>query len=379
MQIVLVTANYQPANLPCGVGDYTRCLRRALEALGQQCAVVTSSRSWSQEKDVYRLPGHWGPRDVIAAWRILRQARPDVVLLQYTPEHYGYGFAFKLLPFLVRARAPGARFITTFHTLVGGRRRAKVSAALLAAGSHGVIGTHEELADLFRRRLSWWAGKLREIPIGPNLEPSDLSRPEARRRLCSRLQLDASVSLVGCFGFPAGRKGMDVLLHSAARSLDPFHLAMVTATREEDRPVRRKLETLSEDLGIAKRVHWLDGLSHQEAARALAGCDLYAVPYDDGVSLRRGTLMAGWQQGLAVVSTTPRFPSPFFTDGETLLLAPPRNPVALAVAIERVLQDPDLRRRLEAAASRVAARFSWEGIATAHMDFARDIGAREAA
>ncbi len=48
-------------------------------------------------------------------------------------------------------------------------------------------------------------------------------------------------------------------------------------------------------------------------------------------------------------------------DGETALLVPPDDPGALALAIGRLLDDPDLRARLGAAGrERVLRRFTWE-------------------
>ena len=53
-------------------------------------------------------------------------------------------------------------------------------------------------------------------------------------------------------------------------------------------------------------------------------------------------------------------------DGETGLLVPPGDIIALREALERLLGDPELRRRLGAAArERARERFSWEHVTPA--------------
>ena len=64
-------------------------------------------------------------------------------------------------------------------------------------------------------------------------------------------------------------------------------------------------------------------------------------------------------------------------DGVTGLLGPARDPGALRAEIERLVADPDLRRRLGDAARRSAAqRFSWEAATratlAAYLDALRD-------
>ncbi len=49
---------------------------------------------------------------------------------------------------------------------------------------------------------------------------------------------------------------------------------------------------------------------------------------------------------------------------ETGLLAPPKDEVAFAAAIDRILLDPTYRNKLgQAARKRVETKFSWEGVA----------------
>jgi glycosyltransferase involved in cell wall biosynthesis len=53
-------------------------------------------------------------------------------------------------------------------------------------------------------------------------------------------------------------------------------------------------------------------------------------------------------------------------DGETGLVVPPRDPVALRQALERLLRDHDLRRKLGSAGrERARERFSWDTVTNA--------------
>jgi glycosyltransferase involved in cell wall biosynthesis len=369
MRIALITANYQPATAPCGVGDYTRCLREALEALGHQGLVLTSVRTRTTEQDVHRLPGRWDSHDTLAAWRILRAARPDAVLLQYTPEHYGFGLAFKLLPLLLRWGAAAPRTVTTFHTLIGGRWVSRPYAALLAATSRLLISTNGELTDLFRRRLPWWRAKLHEIPIGANIPAPRLGPAAARQRLRRSLGLETEAPVVATFGFPAPGKGLETLFRALRRLGDnrPVHLTCIGETREQDRAHRAQLETLADQLGLGGRVHWTGAVPDQDAADLLSGADAYVVPYDEGASLRRGTLLAGFRVGVPVVTTTPRYPDPALRSGETILAVPPRSPEALAQGIQGLLGDPGLQERIRQGMRAVQSRFEWPAIAAAHV------------
>ncbi len=375
MRLALITAHYPPAEVPCGLGDYTRYLRAALDTDGHETLVITSMRSRATESATFRLADRWGLADLTRVVRVIRAQRPDAILLQYTPEHYGYGLAFKLLPLHLRWMRPAPVVVTTFHTLVGGRWISKVSAVLLAAGSHGVISTNAELTDLFRRRLPWWQEKLREIHIGANIPAPRMNRAVARRELRRRLGLGPEVVLLGTFGFPAPGKGLDTLIQ-ALQSLNDsseVHLVCVGETRVEDRSYRAGLVALSQRLGLEKRLHWMGGLSEQDVADTLLGTDAYVVPYDEGASLRRGTLAAGFRVGVPIVTTTPRYPDPSLLPGETILAVHPGSPAALANGIRDLLDDSELQERLRQGAIGVGARFDWSAIAAEYVAFVEQL------
>ena len=111
----------------------------------------------------------------------------------------------------------------------------------------------------------------------------------------------------------------------------------------------------------------------------LLACDAVALPFLDGASARRGTLMAALAHGLPIVSTLPERRSGLagpatvwlgsgpgavaLRDGESILLVPPDDPDALAAALARLSDDPDLRTRLAAGAGAVRDRIAWPALA----------------
>ena len=113
-------------------------------------------------------------------------------------------------------------------------------------------------------------------------------------------------------------------------------------------------------LGLADVVHCVSGISDDALARLYGEAEVAVVPsLYEGFSLPAIEAMSC---GVAVVATTGgALPEVVGTDGETGLLVPPDDPGALAGAIARLLDDPELRARLGAAGrERVVSRFTWQ-------------------
>jgi glycosyltransferase involved in cell wall biosynthesis len=113
-------------------------------------------------------------------------------------------------------------------------------------------------------------------------------------------------------------------------------------------------------LGLADAVRCVSGVSDDELARLYGEAQVAVVPsLYEGFSLPAIEAMSC---GVAVVATTGgALPEVIGTHDETGLLVPPDDSGALALAIGRLLDDPDLRARLGAAGRRrVISRFTWQ-------------------
>jgi glycogen synthase len=108
-------------------------------------------------------------------------------------------------------------------------------------------------------------------------------------------------------------------------------------------------------------------VSHEEVQRLLARAAVVVLPsHREGLPL---VLLEAMAHGRAVVATLVGGTPSLVKDGVTGLLVPPGDAKALRKAIERLLADADLRKRLgEAARARVTELCSWERVAEATLD-----------
>jgi sugar transferase (PEP-CTERM/EpsH1 system associated) len=115
-----------------------------------------------------------------------------------------------------------------------------------------------------------------------------------------------------------------------------------------DGPCRPELRQLVAELGLEGRVSLLGAVN--DVAGQLARAGLFVLPSrSEGIAL---TLLEAMACGLPVVATHVGGTPEVVFDGETGLLVPPGDPVALAQAILRLRRDPEAGERLGEAGRR---------------------------
>jgi glycosyltransferase involved in cell wall biosynthesis len=136
-----------------------------------------------------------------------------------------------------------------------------------------------------------------------------------------------------------------------------------------------EIDDLIAELNLAAHVFWTGYVDDDQVTAYLAASDLVVLPFRDGASYRRGSLMAAIQQGCAIVTTQPNVRIPTFRHGENMMLLRAGNTEALVTTLEQLYGDPDLRKALRAGAVGLQQNFDWTSIAQGYVRlFERLIG-----
>lgn len=391
MNIGLVSGEFPP--MEGGVGAFTQELARALNKDGHEIHVISSRetrpetaertyRNRNEPIDLYFAKLH--PR--IERWRwpslatiidIVLRAELDIVNIQYQAAAYNMNSAaINLLPWRLKGVA---KSVVTFHDLripylfpkAGPLRRSAVN--FMARSADGSIATNH--AD-FESLKSFLTPPVTQIPIGSNITaytPNHIEIAEARQNL----GISEDQFLLGYFGFLNESKGADTLLAAMSNLDNRYHLVFIGGQTGASDPTNaaflQQIKRLIDELDLSNRVHWTGFLSDTRVSSYLHAADFMVMPYHDGASLRRGTLMAVLAHGRPLITTEPLEQASELNHKQNVWLVPSNNAQALTRAIETLAGDPTLRLTIGRGARETAALFTWDRIADQTITFFESI------
>jgi glycosyltransferase involved in cell wall biosynthesis len=203
-------------------------------------------------------------------------------------------------------------------------------------------------------------GRVRTIPVG--VDPELFRPPAPGSRVPGRIVTTASADVP--------LKGVVPLLEAVAKVCTERDAHLVVVGTPKPRGV---VARTVDRLGLGDRVEFVSGLSDEALAGLLASAEVAVVPsLYEGFSLPAVESMACATP--LVATTGGALPEVAGRDGETALLVPPGDPGRLATAMGRLLDDPQLRKRLgEAGRRRVLERFTWSATAAATAEVYREM------
>jgi glycosyltransferase involved in cell wall biosynthesis len=375
MQIAFLTGEYPPD--PGGVGDYTQHLVQALSARNHTITVLTI-----RERQLLQIAGDtcsvlaqrcdWSPRSWPAIRAALRQIGPDWLHLQYQTGAFAMQAGINLLPWRLRQQRERPRIAVTFHDLrepylfpKAGPLRRWITLHMARSADLVIATNPVDAADLRSVGIS-----AQRIPIGSNIP---VAPPDAYERSAWRTQLGVAPNeiLIAYFGLLSATKGVDRLINALRDLPDlPWRLLLIggAATSPQDRAYAAQINSLLHQYQLAARVIRTGHVQPTEVSAHLLAADFAVLPFDDGASLRRGSLLAVLAHGCPLITTTPGdlATARDLPANQAALLIPPADPTALRNAIMRLAHEPTLRTHLAHGGSAVAERFRWPTIAATH-------------
>jgi glycosyltransferase involved in cell wall biosynthesis len=371
----IVTCEYPP--IVGGVSDHTHLLVRALTAAGDTvdvwCPPAEDTEDAAPEiagATVHVLPSRYGLGALGALRRMLHDLPSDTrVLVQWVPT--AFGWRMMNLPFALLLFTRKGRTLDLYVHEVGWEISSRETTRRALAGVVHRVMTW--LAARSARRvyvtIPAWEKRLHLLgvsalakeqgvawaPVPSNLpDRTDPSRvAEIRRELLKGARMNVVVGHFGTFG----RWHSALMPHAVARILDEGADRVMLLVGRGGSALRDSIVAARPDL--AKRLTATGGLSPEEASAHIAACDVLVQPYEDGVSARRGSLMAGLALGRPIIANRGFNTEELWAAERAIHLTDSAAPHALGGAITKLMADPALRARLSESAARLhAERFA---------------------
>jgi glycosyltransferase involved in cell wall biosynthesis len=326
--------------------EYTRCLDRALRDHGTASEIVEIAEA---------------PPDLKAY---------DAVVLQYNPFLYGrWGFAPLLVASLLRVRMSTRRptLAIMVHEMYVPMRDwrsiimgvvQRIQLRLLHALSDLVFVSIENWTDTVSgwapRRPTW------HLPVGSNLPDCGRERGVAR----DQLGVDDGTLVLASLGTGHPSRLTDYVV-AATNAVALHHAPVLMLNLGAGAP---SLKGLNPAVSVVEP----GPLASDDLARLLSAADLFLAPFVDGVSTRRGSVMAALQHALPVVGTEGHLTDACLRESGALRLVPAAQIATFANVASSLVQDQTRRVALAAAAGALYQReFDWPVIAARlreHLD-----------
>ena len=322
----------------CGVKDYARRLAEELSKVG----VFVEVHAPADES----LASFRGLLDAI------RRGNFDLVHVQYP----SLGFRYALYPHLVGRTGVTPAACVTLHEYSSLPLPQRLSLHLFRWSTRAIVFTTTEEMRLFESLGGESGAEHLCIPIGSNVPTAPTTAVQ-----------EATVLY---FGQIRPNKGIEAFLELAGLSLARgqgvrFRIMGASLPRH-----RRYLDAIQ---AMAPRdVEWQLGASLETVALQMASSLAAYLPFPDGASFRRGSLLAALSNHLPVISPVTAATPPELA--RVLLAA--ENPEQAFAQIASLLASPALVAQVRDRSRSLAHAISWPGIAERHRAMYLDLCSR---
>jgi len=310
----------------CGVKNYASRLGKALETIGLSAKVLA--------------PPDWSVKSFLRFCDELQPHHFDILHVQYP----SIGNRKSLCPHVLGLKSAAKRTVVTLHEYSSMPVLQRASTHVFRWTTDLLLFTTEtELRNYGKSRVMQ-----RVIHIGSNVPVAPTSN------------LPRTPTVL-YFGQIRPEKGLEDFLELARRSLHlarPFKYQVIGSVPHRRADYYKALRANS-----APEVEWLIDLPFEQIAQLMASSLAAYLPFPDGASYRRGSLLAALTNGLPTITTI----GPVTPHDMIDVLLPATGPGEALAHLERLCDSPGQAYAFSSAERLFAEKFCWTEIARQHM------------
>lgn len=306
------------------------------------------SHSYTEDLKVqtFRQPGYIDPFFCARARRLIQQSKVDVIHLHRSRDLASFSLLKNVPRVLTLQIESSLAKRDLFHRFVYSR-------------VDRILTITERMRQLALDSLPVPSGKVFTLHYGIDARAQIIAQHD-QTEIRRKFNLSQEAFLITLVGRLEPSKGQDVLLKAFAEFYHDYpgvHVLIVGEPPPDGNGYCQKLESLASQLKISDRVHFLGFQSEVTPIYCIS--DVCVLPsHKESFGL---VLLEAMASGVPVVATDAGGVPEIVEDEVNGLLVPPDDVAALSQALVRLIQSPELRRRLAENGSRVVReKFSLE-------------------
>ena len=372
----------------CGIATFTNNLLLNLQDIGLKAELfVIAAESRENHKygrEVKAVIDTANHASYKKAASLLKRQRPDITLLQHEYGLYGgawtdstvsepwhhYPTGSYLAELIESLPCP---IITTLHTVLNNLdpRREEILGRIIKRSDRVVVMSQQSKKTILGQ-FPAVKNKLVMIPHGVMVT----KKPAKKSVILKRLNLNDGRFYLGVSGLITPNKKIETIIAALPKIITKYpqvHLLVVGQThpqilKDSGDVYRRRLKKMIRQLGVDEHVSFVNKyMPADKLLDYLAVIDIYLTIHSDPEQAASGTLANAVGNGLVTISTPYAYARELLANQRGVLV-PFDNPAAISQAINRLIADKALYRRIQGNASSYGQHMSWSRVAQAYWD-----------
>jgi glycosyltransferase involved in cell wall biosynthesis len=203
---------------------------------------------------------------------------------------------------------------------------------------------------------------------------------KSRSQILKDLNLNADNFYLVITGLMSPNKGIDLVIKGMPKILQKHpnvQLLVVGQTHPQvlatnDETYRKSLNALAKELGVASHLTFINKyLETEELMEYMSAADIYLTPHRDPEQAASGTLAYAVGTGLLTISTPYRYAQELLSRNRGLLV-PFEDPDSIVYAVNRLIDDTDLRKKTRKSLLPFVKKMSWPVVGKAYLKIIED-------